>query len=106
MKGETVKLSMKIGATLGGIAFLIFGIIPGFYFGGYGTLVLLNKLLGPVEPTLIIRMIMVAGITLGIFCIGAVSLVVGAILGTVAGYIVNLLSSLATSKATEVPVKK
>jgi hypothetical protein len=106
MKGETVKLSMKIGATLGGIAFLIFGIIPGFYFGGYGTLVLLNKLFGSVEPTLLIRMVMVAGITLGIFCIGAVSLVLGAILGTVAGYIVNLLGSLAPAKTNEVTAKK
>ena len=36
MKNETVKTGMKIGATVGGLVFLVFGIMPGFYFGSYG----------------------------------------------------------------------
>lgn len=98
MKEEKIRLGMKIGAAIGGIAFLIFGIFPGIYFGGYGTLVILNKLFGTVESNLIIRMVMVAGITLGVFCIGAVSLVLGAIFGTIGGYLVSLLESLAPSR--------
>ena len=46
MKNETVKSGMKIGATAGGLVFVVFGIMPGFYFGSYGTLILLQKLMG------------------------------------------------------------
>jgi hypothetical protein len=42
MKNESVKTGMKIGATAGGLVFLVFGIMPGFYFGSYGTLILLK----------------------------------------------------------------
>ncbi len=99
---NTLSIGMKIGATLGGIAFLIFGILPGFYFGGYGTLLLLTKLMGDaVAPTLLVRAILVAGITIGIFSIAALSLVAGAILGTAAGYVVNTVSELVAPKVKE-----
>ena len=39
MKNESVKTGMKIGVTVGGIVFLVFGIMPGFYFGSYGSLI-------------------------------------------------------------------
>lgn len=91
---DIVRTGTKIGATLGGIAFLIFGIIPGFYFGSYGTLVILKHLMGgPVEPTVIVRMLVAVGILLGIVCIGSVSIVIGSILGTVLGYLVEAVTS-------------
>ena len=37
---NTMKVGTKIGAGIGVLAFLVFGIVPGFYFGSYGTLVL------------------------------------------------------------------
>jgi hypothetical protein len=90
MKNETVKTGMKIGATVGGLVFLAFGIMPGFYFGSYGTLILLQKLTGgAVEPTLISRALIVMGIVVGISCAAAVCLVVGGLLGTVAGVAVS-----------------
>ncbi len=92
---EMVRMGTKIGALLGGIVFLIFGIIPGFYFGSYGTLLLLNQLTGgPLEPTLIVQMIMVVGILLGIVCVASVSIVVGAIIGTILGYLVEAINDL------------
>jgi len=90
MKNETVKTGMKIGATVGGLVFLVFGIMPGFYFGSYGTLILLQKLSGgAVEPTLFARAAIVMGIVVGISCAAAVSLVVGSLLGTAIGYVVS-----------------
>ncbi len=90
MKNETVKAGMKIGATVGGLIFLVFGIMPGFYFGSYGTLILLQKLMGgTVEPTLIVRAAIVIGIVIGIACAAAVSLVVGGLLGTAMGFLVS-----------------
>ena len=90
MKNETVKAGMKIGATIGGLVFMVFGIMPGFYFGSYGTLILLQKLMGgTVEPTLFVRAAIVMGIVVGIACAAAVCLVVGGLLGTALGYIVS-----------------
>ncbi|OGW26949.1 MAG: hypothetical protein A2X56_11690 [Nitrospirae bacterium GWC2_57_13] len=94
-----VKTGTKIGATIGGLAFLIFGIVPGFYFGSYGTLILIQKLVGgAVEPTLIVRAIIVMGILVGILCVAAVSIVVGGILGTAMGYLVSLPQALRERK--------
>jgi hypothetical protein len=95
MKNETVKAGMKIGATVGGLVFLVLGIVPGFYFGSYGTLILLQKLMGgSVEPTLFVRAAVVMGIGVGIACAATVSIVVGGLLGTVAGYIVSAPAAL------------
>jgi hypothetical protein len=92
---RTMRVGTKIGAALGAIVFLVFGIVPGFYFGSYGTLVLLSSLAGgPVEATTIVRMLTVVGIMLGIFCVGAVSLVLGSVFGTALAYVVDAISSL------------
>jgi hypothetical protein len=98
---NTMKVGTKIGAALGGVAFLIFGIVPGFYFGSFGTLVLLSHLMGgPVEPTTIVRMLTVVGIVLGIFCTGAVSIVLGSVFGTTMGYLVDVAGSLGKKDET------
>ena len=100
MKNETVKTGMKIGATVGGLVFLVFGIMPGFYFGSYGTLILLQKLSGgAVEPTLIVRSLVVMGIVVGIACAAAVSLVVGGLLGTAMGFVVSAPSAMKEKQA-------
>ncbi len=102
MKNETVKAGMKIGATIGGIVFLVFGIMPGFYFGSYGTLILLQKLMGgTVEPTLFVRAAIVMGIVVGVACAAAVSLVVGGLLGTALGYVVSAPSAARGKEASE-----
>src|SRR5271169_7250813 len=91
---NTMKIGTKIGASIGAVAFLVFGIVPGFYFGSYGTLVLLSHLAGgPVGPTTIVRMLTVVGIVLGMFCIGAVSIVLGSVFGTSLAWAVDALGS-------------
>jgi len=103
MKNETAKTGMKIGATAGGLVFLVFGIMPGFYFGSYGALILLQKLMGgTVEPTLFVRAAIVMGIVVGIACAAAASLVIGSLVGTALGYVVSLPSAMrAKQTATE-----
>jgi hypothetical protein len=98
---NTMRIGTKIGAGIGVVAFLVGGIIPGFYFGSYGTLILLSHLAGgPVEPTTIVRMLTVVGIMLGIFCVGAVSIVLGSVFGTAMGYVVDVISSFGKAKET------
>jgi hypothetical protein len=97
---KTMKVGTKMGATLGAIVFLVFGVIPGFYFGSFGTLTLLSHLAGgPVEATTIVRMITVVGVLLGMFCIGAVSIVLGSVFGTALAYVVDVLGSLGKDTA-------
>jgi len=103
MKNETVKTGMKIGATVGGLVFLVFGIMPGFYFGSYGTLILVQKLMGgAVEPTLFVRAAVVMGIVIGIACAAAVCIVVGGLLGTVAGLAVSTPAAIREKQAVSV----
>lgn len=98
---NTMKVGTKIGAGIGVLAFLVFGIVPGFYFGSYGTLILLSHLAGgAVEPTTIVRMLTVVGIMLGIFCVGAVNIVLGSVFGTAMGYVVDVISGLGKTKKT------
>lgn len=101
MKNETIKTGMRIGATIGGLVFAVFGIMPGFYFGSFGTLILLQKVMGAVEPTLFVRAAVVCGIMVGIACAAAVSLVVGGLAGTALGYVVSAPAAMrqAASKA-------
>lgn len=104
---NTMRAGTKIGAALGAIVFLVFGLVPGFYFGSYGTVVLLSTLAGgPVEPTTIVRMLTVVGIVLGIFCVGAVSIVMGSVFGTALGYVADVVGSLGkVRKAEEVKIR-
>jgi len=100
MKNESVKTGMKIGATIGGLVFLVFGIMPGFYFGSYGTLILLQKLMGgTVEPTLFVRAAIVMGIVVGIACAAAVCLVVGGLIGTALGFVVSAPAAVREKQA-------
>ncbi|MDP2168514.1 MAG: hypothetical protein Q8J64_09320 [Thermodesulfovibrionales bacterium] len=89
-----MKTGRNIGAATGAVAFLIFGLVPGFHFGSHGALVTLSHLSGgPVEPNIIVRMLVVAGIALGIFSIGAVSVVLGSVFGTAIGYVTEAVTS-------------
>ena len=89
---KTLKVGRKIGALLGAIVFAVFGIVPGFYFGSAATVILLSHLAGgPVEPGIIVRMLIVAGTVLGLFCTAAVSIVVGSVIGTALAYAADLI---------------
>lgn len=96
-----MRMGRNIGAVIGAILFLIFGLVPGFYFGSYGVLVTLAHLFGgSVEPNIVVRMLVVVGIVLGIFCIGAVSVVLGSVFGTAVGYVTELYTAPAKAKET------
>ena len=81
--------------------------LPGFYFGSYGSLIVLKHLMGgPVEPTILVRMFMAVGILLGIVCAASVSIVVGSIIGTTLGYLVEFVTAPAeTRKPAEATTK-
>jgi hypothetical protein len=91
---HSARVGRKIGAVLGAIGFLVFGLVPGFLFGSYGTLVVLKHLFGhSLEPNVIVRMMVVVGTVLGLFCTASVSIVLGAVVGTLLGYAVEAFST-------------
>jgi hypothetical protein len=93
-------MGTKVGAVVGVIGFLAFGIIPGFYFGSYGTLMMMSHLFGgPLQATTLLRLVTAAGIIVGITCIGFLSIVVGSVLGTVAGYVAETVTRALAVKA-------
>ncbi len=99
---EMVRMGTKVGGVLGAIAFLVFGVVPGFYFGSYGTLVLMNHLFGgPLEATVLVRVATAAGILVGIVCMASVSIVVGAIFGTGLGYLLEIVRAPSVAKEPE-----
>ena len=101
---NTLRIGRNIGAVLGGIVFLAFGIVPAFYFGSFGAISLMSHLAGgPVDPGIIVRMVTVVGIMLGMVCIASVSIVVGAIGGTALGYVTDLVSSALKPAADMAP---
>lgn len=92
---KVLNTGRKIGAGIGMLMFLIFGIVPSFYFGSYGTLVLVSHLVGgPVEAGIIVRMLVAMGVILGLVCSAFVSIVVGSVLGTALAYITDVVSAL------------
>jgi hypothetical protein len=105
---EMVRMGTKIGAAVGALAFLVFGVVPGFFFGSYGSLLVMRHLMGgPVDPTVLVRMVVAVGIVLGIVCIGSVSIVAGSILGTGLGYVIEAATAPAkTADTAEVVATK
>lgn len=99
---KSLRTGRKIGALAGGILFLVFGIVPGFYFGSYATIVLMSSLAGgPVEPGLIVRGMVVLGVILGLVCTAAVSIVVGSVVGTALAYVAEAVSGALRPKPKE-----
>jgi hypothetical protein len=98
---QSLKVGRNIGAVIGAIAFLAVGLVPGFYFGSYGTVVLLSHLAGgPLEGGVLVRAAVVVGTIMGIFCMASVSIVVGALGGTAVGYVTDLLTAPAPEAET------
>ena len=90
---KALKTGRNIGAVIGGIIFLVFGTVPAFYFGSFGMLTLITHLVGPVDPGIIVRMMLVAGIVMGLICTAFVSIVVGSVLGTALAWVTESATS-------------
>ena len=101
-KASEVRTWTKAGAMIGAAGFLALGIIPGIYFGSYGTLALINHLMGRLEVTVLLRVATAAGIILGVACVGFLSIVVGSVIGTVAGYAAHAVAAAMKESAPSV----
>lgn len=92
-KDILLSMGARVGGVLGAIAFLIFGLVPGFYFGSYAALVLLSKLFGgPLQATVLVKGFVAMGVILGMISIAFACIVIGAIFGTMVGYLTVMIT--------------
>jgi hypothetical protein len=91
-KKDMMAAGTRIGAVAGIILFVVFGLVPGAYLGSYAALAVLAGVTGgPVEPTLIMRVLIVVGALLGVGVSAVVGIVGGALAGTGLGYAADAL---------------
>ncbi len=83
------KLTL-IGATVGLAAFLAIGLLPSMLYGGYAAVMLSAALFGaPAAPTLAVRVLVVAGMVVGVSGGAALFSLAGAAVGAALGALVR-----------------
>ncbi|WP_242346531.1 hypothetical protein [Anaeromyxobacter terrae] len=92
MQSKTPSL---IGAGLALALFLAVALLPSMLYGGYAGVLLAGGIFGtPLEPTFLVRALIVFGIVLGVAGVGSLF----AVMGAAAGAGVGALTSLAARK--------
>ncbi len=98
------KIPSLIGAGIGLAAFLALALLPALLYGGYAGVLLAGGIFGtPVQPTFLVRALIVFGMVLGVAGVGSLFAVAGA----AAGAAIGALSAVAGRKpAAEVAETK
>ena len=82
-----------IGAGVGLVAFLAFALLPAILYGGYAGLLLAGGIVGtPVQPTMLVRGLIVFGMVLGVTGVGSLFAVLGAVVGSAIGALTSSVS--------------
>ncbi len=100
--GITVRAGVKIGALTGMILFAVIGLTPAFFISGSGAVMVLAAITGgPVEPTVLMRALIVVISVTGIMVVAAFFTMVGSLIGAVLGYTVEALSPSRSDSSEE-----
>ncbi|GAO02577.1 hypothetical protein [Anaeromyxobacter sp. PSR-1] len=85
------KLPSLIGAGIGLALFLAIALLPALLYGGYAGLLLAGGIVGtPVQPTLLVRGLIVFGMGLGVVGVASLFAVAGAAAGAAVGAILTI----------------
>ncbi len=85
------KLPSLVGAGIGLALFLAIALLPALLYGGYAGLLLAGGIVGtPVQPTFLVRALIVFGMVMGVAGIGALFAVVGAAAGAAVGALTRI----------------
>ena len=80
------KLFALVGAGIGLAAFLAIALLPALLYGGYAGLLLAGGIVGtPVQPTFLVRALIVFGMVLGVTGVASLFAVLGAMAGVAVG---------------------
>jgi hypothetical protein len=97
------KTFALVGAGVGLVAFLAVALLPAILYGGYAGLLLAGGIVGtPVQPTFLVKGLIVFGMVLGVTGIASLFAVLGAVAGAAVG---ALTSSVVPAKKAEATSK-
>jgi len=78
----TRKTHTLVGAGIGLALFLAIALLPALLYGGYAGVLLAGGIFGtPVQPTFLVRGLIVFGMVLGVTAVGSLFAVAGAVFG-------------------------
>jgi hypothetical protein len=96
------KLPSLIGAGVGLALFLALALLPSILYGGYAGLLLAGGIVGtPVQPTFLVRGLIVFGMVLGVTGIASLFAVMGAVVGAAVGALAGAASRKPAAESTK-----
>jgi hypothetical protein len=95
------KLPSLIGAGLGLALFLAVALLPAILYGGYAGLMLAGGIVGtPVQPTFLVKALIIFGMVLGVTGIASLFAVLGAVAGAAVGALTGAVSRKPVAQPT------
>jgi len=99
MQNRTPSL---VGAGLGLALFLAVALLPAILYGGYAGLLLAGGIVGtPVQPTFLVKALIVFGMVLGVTGIASLFAVLGAVAGAAVGALTGAVARKPVAQATK-----
>ena len=94
------KTPSIIGAAVGLALFLAVALLPALLYGGYAGVLLAGGIFGtPVQPTFLVRALIVFGMVMGAIGVGSLFAVGGAVAGAAVGALTSAPAKKAEAKA-------
>src|SRR5512140_2400823 len=95
------KTPSIIGAAVGLALFLAIALLPALLYGGYAGVLLAGGIFGtPVEPSFLVRALIVFGMVLGVVAVGSLFALVGAAAGAAVGALTTVRKPVAQEQAS------
>jgi len=95
------KTPSLIGAGIGLALFLAVALLPAMLYGGYAGVLLAGGIVGtPIEPSFIVRALIVFGMVLGVVAVGSLFAVIGAAAGAAVGALTTVRKPVAQEQAS------
>jgi hypothetical protein len=95
------KLPSLVGAGVGLALFLALALLPAILYGGYAGLLLAGGIVGtPVQPTFLVRALIVFGMVLGVTGIASLFAVAGAVVGAAVGALTGAVARKPVAQET------
>ncbi len=94
------KIFALVGAGIGLALFLAIALLPAILYGGYAGLLLAGGIVGtPVQPTFLVKGLIIFGMVLGVTGIASLFAVLGAVAGVAVGALTGQVAPAKTSAA-------
>ena len=95
------KIFALVGSGIGLALFLALALLPAVLYGGYAGLLLAGGIVGtPVQPTLLVRALVVFGMVLGVTGVASLFAVLGAVAGAAVGALTRVAPARKAAEAS------